>query len=247
MSAPSGIATLGLVPRRASGQIESHPWRDGRTVTWRLRVQDRGRRHRIDLGTNHEGWNEERARAELERITGQIERGTWRPAGAPTGPDPYETVHVTASRWWQRKETEIRPATVADYRWRLDYVLAELAREPTADMDPRRVDDFRQTLVGRGLSPRSINMVLSLLAQILDDAVEYRLLNANPARGKRRRMRETKPPRSFLEPDMVSDLLAAAGALAPGSALRRTRSTDPGLMCRSTASDRTDLQCSSSV
>jgi hypothetical protein len=39
-----------------------------------------------------------------------------------------------------------------------------------------------------GLSPRSVNMVLDLLAQLLDDAVEYGLLEGNPARGKRRRL-----------------------------------------------------------
>jgi integrase len=54
-------------------------------------------------------------------------------------------------------------------------------------------------------------MVLDLLAQILDDAVDYKLLDANPARGKRRRMKVPKSRRTFLEPDMVVDLLNAAG------------------------------------
>ena len=53
-------------------------------------------------------------------------------------------------------------------------------------------------------------MILDLLAQILDDAVEYGLLGANPARGRRRRMKVPKPTRSFLEPDMVVDLLDVA-------------------------------------
>jgi integrase len=199
------------MPRPRSGAIESHEWSDGRTVTWRLRVRDRGRRYRVDLGTNHEGWNAERARVELERIMGKIERGTWRAPQDVAGPDPSETVHRTASRWWQRKELELKPNARADYRWRLDYILAALAPEPTADIDAKRVDEFRQWLVGRGLSPRSVNMVLGLLAQVLDDAVEYGLLVANPARGRRRRMRERRPPRAFLEPDMVVDLLDVAG------------------------------------
>jgi hypothetical protein len=54
-------------------------------------------------------------------------------------------------------------------------------------------------------------MMLDLLAQILDDAVEYDLLSANPARGKRRRLKVPKPARTFLEPDMVVDLLDVAG------------------------------------
>ncbi len=54
-------------------------------------------------------------------------------------------------------------------------------------------------------------MQLDLLAQILDDAVEYGLLDANPARGRRRRLPARQSRRSFLEPDMVVDLLVAAG------------------------------------
>jgi integrase len=52
--------------------------------------------------------------------------------------------------------------------------------------------------------------MLDLLAQVLDDAVEYGLLSANPARGKRRRANVPKPARIFLEPDMVIDLLDVA-------------------------------------
>jgi integrase len=59
-------------------------------------------------------------------------------------------------------------------------------------------------------------MVLGLLAQILDDAVDCKLLDSNPARGKRRRMKVPKPSRSFLEPDMVVDLLDAAGQWEAG-------------------------------
>ena len=31
-------------------------------MSWRLRSSAKGARHRITLGTNHEGWNEQRAR-----------------------------------------------------------------------------------------------------------------------------------------------------------------------------------------
>jgi integrase len=153
---------------------------------------------------------------ELEQIMRQIERGTWEPPARKEAPpddlDRDETVRVTAYRWWQRRKTELGGNTRADYKWRLDYVLRHLANDVTAELDARRVDDFRQQLVACGLSPRSVNMVLDLLAQILDDAVEYKLLDANPARGKRRRMRVPKSRRTFLEPDMVVDVLTAAAA-----------------------------------
>lgn len=174
----------------------------GRAAPDRLRHQPRG----LECRTRSR-----RARRILERI----ERGTWTPPRrippAPAPGDDTETLHVTASRWWQRRQGELASNTQLDYRWRLDYLLAELAHDSTSAIDVRRVDDFREALVGRGLSARSVNMVLDLLAQILDDAVDYEMLAANPARGRRRRMRVAKPSRSFLEPDMVVDLLDAAG------------------------------------
>ncbi|MDQ3822868.1 MAG: site-specific integrase [Actinomycetota bacterium] len=101
--------------------------------------------------------------------------------------------------------------TQVDYRWRLDHLLRYLARNATADIDVRRVDWLRAQLRDRGLAARSVNMVLDCLAQVLDDAVEYGLLDTNPARGKRRRMRLPQSRRTFLEPDQVVDLLDAAG------------------------------------
>jgi integrase len=205
------------MPRRAKGTIDPHEWADGRTVTFRLKVRADGKRYTISLGTNHEGWSMERAQVQLEQIMRQIERGTWEPPTrkevvAPNDLDRDETVRVTAYRWWQRRKTELASNTELDYKWRLEHVLRQLGNDVAAELDARRVDDFRQQLVGRGLSPRSVNMVLDLLAQILDDAVEYGLLDANPARGKRRRMKVPKSSRTFLEPDMVIDLLDAAGA-----------------------------------
>jgi site-specific recombinase XerC len=108
------------------------------------------------------------------------------------------------------RKAELAPNTRLDYRWRLDHVLRHLAHDTTAELDAHRVDTFRGELEAAGLSPRSVNMILDLLAQVLDDAVEYELLAANPARGKRPRMKVPKPARSFLEPDMVIDLLDVA-------------------------------------
>ena len=190
------------MPRRATGRIEPHEWADGRTVTFRLKVRAQGRRHTISLGTNHEGWSMDRAQVELEQIMRQIERGTWEPprnrAAATHGLDRDESLRATAYRWWQRRKTELATNTQLDYKWRLDHVVRDMGTEVTAELDARRVDDFRQRLVAAGLSPRSVNTMLDLLAQILDDALEYGLLDANPARGRRRRMKVPKSSRTFL-------------------------------------------------
>ena len=57
------------------------------------------------------------------------------------------------------------------------------------------------------LSNESINKTLVTLTQILDSAVERGLLESNPARGKRRRLKVVKPVRRLLEADDLKELL----------------------------------------
>jgi hypothetical protein len=75
------------MPRKATGSIDPpHVHADGRTVTFRARVRAYGRQHRLTFGTNHEGWNDERVRVELDQIRRQIERGTWEPPSREAAP-----------------------------------------------------------------------------------------------------------------------------------------------------------------
>jgi integrase len=69
---------------------------------------------------------------------------------------------------------------------------------------------------GRRLQPLSVaslRKLIDTLAAILDDAIEDQLIDRNPARGKRMRIRVPKPTRSFLEMDELVALLTAAEAL----------------------------------
>ena len=53
---------------------------------------------------------------------------------------------------------------------------------------------YRNFKVREGrLGPETINKTLTRLAQILEVAVEYELIGRNPAAGKRRRLKATKP------------------------------------------------------
>ena len=68
------------------------------------------------------------------------------------------------------------------------------------------------------LSPRSINMTLTLMAAILEGAVDRGLIARNPAKGKSRRVREREPRRTYLETaQQIAALLAAAGDLDRGA------------------------------
>jgi integrase len=64
------------------------------------------------------------------------------------------------------------------------------------------------------LSPRAINMTVTLLAAILESALERELIARNPAKGRGRRVTEHKPARSYLAgAAQIESLLDAAGEL----------------------------------
>jgi site-specific recombinase XerC len=66
----------------------------------------------------------------------------------------------------------------------------------------------------RPLSNSTINRTISLLGQILEVAVEYGHLPANPARGKRRKLKASKPQRPYLDSAaQIVALLDAASEL----------------------------------
>jgi integrase len=66
----------------------------------------------------------------------------------------------------------------------------------------------------RPLANGTINKTLITLSQVLEVAVEYELIARNPAKGKRRRLKASKPPAVWLDrPKHIAALLDAAGEL----------------------------------
>jgi integrase len=121
-------------------------------------------------------------------------------------------------------------------RWRLSYVLVPFFQHHAlADISVAEVDRYRAAKVHerdqlkaarargekidrRPLSNSTINRTIGLLAQILDVAVEYGHIPANPARGKRRKLKATRPQRAYLDSAaQIVALLDAAGELDQGS------------------------------
>ena len=105
-----------------------------------------------------------------------------------------------------------------DYRWQLtDHLLPFFADHRLSQITVREVDRYRQHKVKeRSLSPASINKTLTRLGQILEIALEYGLVEVNTARvgGKRRRVRATKPPQTYLDrAEQIVALLDAAREL----------------------------------
>jgi hypothetical protein len=157
----------------------------------------------------------------------------WEPPSPAQGDDDREiTFHEFASRWWAARTAEgLRPKTRQDYEWQLrKHLLPYFAEYGVTDIDRSVVERYREKKLlereqvraalpagrpmrdQRGqrrepLSNGSINKTLVTLSQILETAVEGRLLTSNPASAKRLRLRTSKPTRHFLEADELRDLL----------------------------------------
>lgn len=167
--------------------------------------------------------------------------GVWTPEvqdPAPAEPEPERTLHEFASEWLARHSAEWREPTRIDYTWRLSaHLLPFFAEFPLSRIGVEDVDRYREAKVrerdelqrareenaklpederrrlARPLSNGSINKTIRLLATILTEAEEYGLIDRNPARGRKRLLREARPPRSFANPRQVLALLDAAADL----------------------------------
>lgn len=216
--------------RQATGQVVVDE-RGGRR-TFAIRFRAYGRRHYRTLGAAEDGWTRERAESELENVLADVRRGYWQQE-APPAAEPLRripTFHEFASEWYAAKEPELAARTRVDYRWRLsNHLLPYFADHRLDAITVQEVDRYRAEKIRerdrvqrtralgktkrRPLSNESINKTLVLLAAVLEQAIEYGYLQANPARGRRRRLKAAVPARTFLHPAQVHALLAAAGRL----------------------------------
>ena len=224
--------------RRATGGVVIDT--RGNVPRYGIRFRDQhGRRRYESLGAVSEA----EADKELDRRLAEVTLGTYKPV-APTlveEPAAEPTFLALASEWVARREHEVDARTVEHWRWALsNHLLPLLANYRPSELTVALVEKFKsaklaerqqqQTAIERwrtldpktrarqpfpGLSHASINKCLKVLAQVLDDAVEFGYVETNVARGKRRRLKATKPRRTWLELHEVQALLAVAGKHRP--------------------------------
>lgn len=198
--------------RKATGGVVEP--KDGRG--WAIRFRAYNKRRLITLGTSEEGWNRQRAEAELRHVLADVERGIWQPHRPATveAPADVPTFHVFASEWMAARCPELRPRTIRDYEWALTHHLLPFFKDHLLpEITVAEVDRYKQAKVREGkLASAQINKTLKRLSQILDLAVDYGHLPRNPAasKGGRRRVKESAPRRTWVEPEQLMALLDAA-------------------------------------
>jgi integrase len=201
--------------RKATGQVVERDRRRGRTYALRFRAY--GERRFLTLGRADEGWTRQKAEVELENVLADVRRGIWQPPEpAVEEPRAKPTFHEFSSEWYATNKVEWRENTQLDYEWRLtEHLLPFFARHKLSAITVEEVDRYRAVKLAEGrLSPTSINKTITRLAQILEVAVEYGYIERNPAKGRRRRVKASKPQRSWLDRvDQIAALLEASGEL----------------------------------
>lgn len=167
----------------------------------------------------------DQALREMTVVMEEVRQGTWvPPRRRPSlrAQDRAPNFEKFAGEWAARHKAEggrrrtgLSPAGQADLQWRLEHLLAYFAGIPIDEITVADVDNFRYAKVQEGkLGATSINKTLTVLAAILETAVEHELIDRNPAKGSKRRLPAVKPHRSWLDrADHISALLDAAGEI----------------------------------
>jgi integrase len=200
------------VARRSSGQVIER--RTKRGTVYALRFYAAGQRRYETLGSAEDGWSRRRAEDELAAAMAAVRAGTWQPRQVVQEPGDVReapTFHEFATDWFEANRHGWAARTEADYLWSLKHhLLPHFARHRLTDITVEEVDRYRASKLREGrLAPAQINKTLKRLSQILELAEEYEHIARNPARGKRRRVKAPKVPRSWVEPEQALTLMEA--------------------------------------
>jgi integrase len=194
--------------RPPTGQVIVN--RGKRGITYALRFRAYGRRKYVTIAASSKA----EAEQELANVLADVRRGIWRPAVAPVveAPKQEPTFHEFASEWLEARRPELTARSYEDYRWALTHHLLPFFQQyRLSEITVQEVDRYKTTRLAEGvLSPNTLNKTLTRLSQILAVAAEYGLIAANPAAGKRRRVKGTRPRRLWVEPEQLMALLEAA-------------------------------------
>ena len=223
------------MPRPASGQIVARERRDG-LITYSLRVTANHRRQRLHLGTQEDGWTAARAERELQDVLAGIRAGVWSPPVrvVERRMSRIWTFHEYATAYLASRKGELRETSLDDYAWRLScHLLPFFAEYRVSEIDVKLVyalpgrkverEQISRTWRKAGTRRGGIRVAAAacwatkMINKNAGPAVSIFMLVvydvANPARGRRRRLKATRPRRPFLEADEVQSLLAAAEQL----------------------------------
>ena len=121
------------------------------------------------------------------------------------------SVNDYLDKWLESMRAGVRERTLSDYKSMLRlYMRPTLGGKRLADVSPLDLQSLYSGMLGRGLSPRTIQMVHTILFTALKQAVKWRMLARNPADAVDAPRRVRKEMRAFTPEEANAFLTAAA-------------------------------------
>jgi integrase len=122
-----------------------------------------------------------------------------------------QTVAAFLEEWWEKyARASLKPSTLASYAYLLDrWIVPYLGRLRLRDVSREAVDQYRAQLRAAGAGVPTVNRCLAVLQGVLQRAVEWRRLPANPAAGTIRLPHLRDSAIDAREPERVEAIRAA--------------------------------------
>jgi integrase len=171
-------------------------------VTWYIRHFVGGREVKEKLGREADGFTRSLAKTALQSRLGDIAQGKFR---LPTVRKPV-LVRTLVARY--REHARAHHRGYAKTRYTLDQLDAEFGAIALADLSAFRIERWKLAR-RKGVAASTVNRDLNALKSMLAKAVEWKMLDATPARDVRGFKVNDERVR-YLEPDELARLLATA-------------------------------------
>jgi integrase len=122
-----------------------------------------------------------------------------------------QTVAAFLEEWWDKyARASLKPSTLASYAYLLDrWIVPYLGRLRLRDVSREAVDQYRAQLRAAGAGAPTVNRCLAVLQGVLQRAVEWRRVPANPAVGTMRLPHVRDSAIDAREPEQVEAIRAA--------------------------------------
>jgi integrase len=192
-------------PPRQSGSCMSHGLYRRRCrhgVTWYIRFFVGGREVKERVGREADGFTKSKAKAALQSRLGDIAQGKFR-LPAVRKPVVFRTL---VARYREHAEAHHRGYRASWYT--LNQLEAEFGTMALADLSAFRIEKWKLAR-SKVVKPGTVNRELNVLKAMLAKAVEWKLLDMNPARDvKRFKVNDART--RYLERAELAALLATA-------------------------------------
>lgn len=175
-------------------------------IRWVVRWYDDGRRGRF----RHQTFD---TRRDAEYFEASIRRARQLGQLAAEVVGSEQTVEDFIGEWWEKyAQPYLRPGTLSSYAYVLDrWIVPYVGQLRMRDLSRETIDTFRAALVTAGAGAPTVNRCLGILQGILQRAVEWRRIGANPVAGVARIPHVRDERIDAREPEEVEQIRARLG------------------------------------